>query len=322
MIDILYKLYTDYMSPILRFCGCYCDEKDHLLKPSNLSDSDCYTWEDKKVIIIQTIEEYEKLKMNEFTSSKYEMFNPFLNTRHMIFVGNLMKNRLSELVEPIKKIDNSKMVWDDDLDMLVPANLEDYDGEEIEDVQKIGMYQGKAENGSIQIQFSYQDKSGNPFKPITLFNGPSVILAIYGACLNAIKIYNKVLPLHLLDTNSAINEIYLKIEKYHRERLKYKELKKEEQQEGIGETVSTKEDLHLSKVLDNIIYYTNDLVDYNRKYQYPWNRKEYNFTSENYKIIEKEFQFPHFEINYDDVKEILDPLGLHDISKFNDLILI
>jgi hypothetical protein len=226
MIDILGNLITLYLEPIFQFVGIYIDSETCELKPANIPDkSIVFKYEDKDVIVVKSDGQFNKFKDKK---DIYEIFNPFLVPKHMIFLVNLVKNRLNELVEP-KGNKNVPLEYDEDLDTWIikddKINIED-----VELYNTLGVFQRKVHNideirntesDLIEVAFCYVDKSGNSVEPFVYYQALEPIMAMYGACLEAIKKFTKVIPIHLRNTENAGNAIYLGLSHYEKERLKY-----------------------------------------------------------------------------------------------------
>lgn len=317
MIEILGNLIELYLEPLLRFVGVYIDKETCALKPANVSDkSIVFTYEDKNVVVVKTTTDFNKYREKR---DEYEIFNPFLVPRHMTFLANLMRDKLNELVEPIGNKD-VPMVYDEDLDEWIIKD----DVVTIEDIElydKVGVFQSKSESGLVEVMYAYIDRSGNPIQPIVKFEAIEPIMAMYGVILEAMKLYVKILPTQLRDTEAAGNNIYNLLSTYEKERKK----------RGIDDSsyrsldLSHEDDIYYdAKKWDDIEFRMEP--DNTFKYVFLKSTRLHNFILNspfedlvNIPNIYEYFHLPELRVSQDDVRSIDVTHNIDD--SYDDLIL-
>jgi hypothetical protein len=225
MIKILYELFLTYLQPLLAFAGVIVTSEGYL-KPTETTDM-IFQYNNKDIAIPKNDMEW---KMMREKKDKYEIFSPFIIPRHMVFIANLVVSRINEIdIPPEGVIERSSiknnLVYDEDLDEYVVADgSTDNDIEKMEVVSYIEMKHKQTLNGELNtISFRYVDSSGNPleeFPSLAEFTANNPIIATYGAMLNLIKRYNKILSIELQNTDVAVMTILRGLERYKNEQKK------------------------------------------------------------------------------------------------------
>ena len=204
MVEILSNLVLEYIEPLLKYSGVYIDIHGYL-RPIGVSDDFKYTFEGKTVQLAKNSTDFNRLRL---CKDEYELFNPFFIPRHMTFVCNLLKEKIS----------------DDELLLVAPDEDEielDEDGNPIyEPVDAVEVFLQKNDIGESTYSLCFIDSNYNPIKEIASYTHEMPVLAMYGMCLNALRLYKPIMPRQLADTDVAINEILKGLAKYDRERKK------------------------------------------------------------------------------------------------------
>jgi len=228
VMKLMYSLIEAYIIPLLKFAGVMVTEEG-LLKPAGIIENICYQYNEKDIIIVKNDIEFQRIKEKK---DKYEIFNPFIIPRHMVFIANLIVARINEIDEPDKKLlkkmnISNKMVYDEDLDEYIPAEGENITLEDVKNFDikpRIEMKHAQVMNASVNIiSFMYVDKSGNPIsdtQPLATYTAENPIFATFGGLVNLIKLYQKHMPPSLVDTDVAVLGAIKGVNKYITEKKK------------------------------------------------------------------------------------------------------
>lgn len=309
MIEIIGNIVDLYLVPLLKFTETYIDPETCELKPVNVADKDLvYKYEGKDVVVVRNDREFGRFRDRK---EEFEIYNPFLVPKHMIFLANLVKAKLNTLVEPYSEV-NVKMEYDDDLDEWIPKDP-NVDINDLEIYCNIGIFQRKLDNGLTEVAFSYIDSSGNSIKPIIAYEAIEPTMAIYGVCLEAFKMFQMIIPPQLKNTEQAGNAIYALLAKYEKERI------------NMGKIITGFQGLDMTSGEDTLDNTSYDMIDFKIE---PFTPKKY-FTPKSAPLIRKALQapidymdfemwyLPEFRIEEEEKKEVFD-MSM-DLSEYENI---
>lgn len=307
MIHILRDLIMLYIVPLLKFAGIYIDD-DGYLKPIGAADNMVFQYNGKDIIVAKHDLHYQMIQDKR---EKYELFNPFVVPRHMVFVANLILAHINQIdpgpIQMKKKKSTEKLIYDEDIDDYIPVEGVEISNEEAQLLEvrpKIEMKHAQSYNGELNtITIEYVDVHGNPYKdlePLSKYMATDPIVATFGAILNLIKKYQKRFPLELMDTDVAVIAITKGITRFLNERRKYK-LAQEETVKMLDLTIEENVDQAIaesSKVKFDEHYLRGEYPDV--EFIGPWTKsKDLNFDNPD-SILYHNMISPRFKIVEDE----------------------
>lgn len=214
---IMYNMIKDYIYPLLDFAEIYVTE-DGFLKPKNNPDPEVtYNYEGRPLVIISSNAQYLLIKTQ---NDKYEIFNPIINARQIVFLANMVMQSANKKSD----ITSGNLVYDEDLDEYIESE------DAVDGKQEIRMFHMKDSEFGItnRISFSYTDKSGNPVeKELAGYAHDNIVLATIGACINLAKKFKHHLSPNMINTDVAILKLMDGINKFKREQQKERKEEKD-----------------------------------------------------------------------------------------------
>jgi len=191
MVKNNFEILLSYIKPILDFCGIFIDENGILRPFGDPTKSLTYKDEKNKLTKIikypRNIQEWKQFKDEETT----EIFNPFVITRHIIFLADLIKNELTLLFSNEDECEN------DDDDLLIEFE----DDDEIVQMEIPVELQRDEVDGKFIFSFVRFNKKTRFYETIVSAEHENMNSALYILMLETIK---KFQPNEFKKTNETI----------------------------------------------------------------------------------------------------------------------
>lgn len=119
--EIMRDLVRTYVEPLLRFSGLFVDSNGNISPEGDTTAS--YTSHGKELKVVSTDSEYEYARKNRET---IEVFTPFTNSTHMLFVANCVRTRLADIYrdfedeadDETETLDDEAEFEDDEVEVL------------------------------------------------------------------------------------------------------------------------------------------------------------------------------------------------------------
>jgi len=259
MTQLLHGILESYIYPILEFSDNYVGE-DGRIRP-NGSDS-VYKFENKKYqkstklvpeyfipTVIQTDNDYLEVK----STPGLEVFNPFVNLKHMNLVALLVKNKLRDYA--IEE-DDDELITDEELNEVdddEPIDLNSYKFQE----EDVSFFSINEPTGELSLVFTYNKDHNNP-KELAKVTGSDPLYLTWALCIKVMERYKDVIPPQFKDLEKSWNKIISVIKDWDRYRKTIFKVVKESK-----EIDATFEDIDFSDIQNPLIseFVDEDKID-------------------------------------------------------------
>lgn len=201
-----------YIEPILTFADSYIDNEG-FIRPIGVIDQNYRTVDDKDLKIPRTYEEWADFKKEEST----EIFNPFIVSKHMVFLLELVRRKLNEIYIQFDNID------EEDEESF-------FDDEELDERLECVRVLKTMPTGLNIITFMY-NRNGED-EPVAEGANPDDNLAMWLACANATKTHTRKVPEELMNPDKVVDGMERLLERFQKERKDH--MKEEYVMEGIN----------------------------------------------------------------------------------------
>jgi hypothetical protein len=178
-VEIIKRLY-DHISPIFNFADVHVDDNG-FLRPIGNSE-EMYKAQGKIIRVPKSYEEYRSFKKEEDS----EVFNPFIVKRHMVFLSQLVREKLN-------------LIYSVD---VVNEEEEDIEEADLPSVVSIVKFDITAED-RVEAQFILHPDTDEE-KIIAMGTDVDESLALWLACADATTLHNRRVPKEI---SNAVNEV-------------------------------------------------------------------------------------------------------------------
>ncbi len=213
-----------YIEPLITFSDSHID-MNGFIRPISVVDQNYRTSDGKDIKVPRTYEEWSDFRSEKDT----EIFNPFIVTKHMVFLSELVRRKLNEIYAPV-------------------SDCEAYfDDEEIEDNSEVVRIVKTDAPGMSIITFVMM--RGGEEEPVAEGAYTDDGLALWLACANAVKTHTRRPPEDLLEVDKFLDGVERLLERFQKERKEF--MKEEYEMDGLNA-----EDLEMSdedyEPIDNV----------------------------------------------------------------------
>jgi hypothetical protein len=213
-----------YIEPLITFSDSHID-MNGFIRPIGVVDQNYRTSDGKDIKVPRSYEEWSDFRSEKDT----EIFNPFVVTKHMVFLSELVRRKLNEIYAPV-------------------SDCEAYfDDEEIEDNSEVVRIV-KTDAPGISI-ITFVMMRGGEEEPVAEGAYTEDGLALWLACANAVKTHTRKPPEVLLEVEKFLEGMPRLLERFQKERKDF--MKDEYEMDGLNS-----EDLELAddeyEPIDNV----------------------------------------------------------------------
>lgn len=196
-----------HIEPLITFSDSHIDVNG-FIRPIGVVDQNYRTNEGKNIKVPRSYEEWSEFKSEKDT----EIFNPFVVTKHMVFLTELVRRKLNEIYAPISDCD---------------AFFED---EEIEDNSEVIRIVKTDAPGMSIITFVMI--RGGEEEPVAEGAYKDDTLALWLACANAVKTHSRKPSENIVESEKFLDNIERLLERFQKERKDF--MKEEYEMDGLN----------------------------------------------------------------------------------------